>query len=181
MCALGSMLHGVEFKSYFLGFEIHHTSCWSRDQQFVPQLKVGCLDRKFRNTEFAEVFHSFADIHLALRSVRPVVLVPFAKSLTLVIAVPKSAVEHRGELAVPFVLLLLGDSAFEHTAYSLFICFDDGIYIFGTSGATLDFEHPYSRLHHAVDKPHCLQVFGTHDILVVNLKLVTRFGISHHV
>ena len=59
-----------------IGSDIDDTCGGTCNQHFVAHLEGGSLDGELRHTEFGEVFHTLADIDLALCGIRAVVLVP---------------------------------------------------------------------------------------------------------
>ena len=79
---------------------IHHARRWSCNQHLVACRSVG-LDGELCHTEFGEVFHTLADIDLALSGIGTLVLVPLAHEPTLIVAIPEATVEDGGESLVP--------------------------------------------------------------------------------
>ena len=101
-------------------------------------------------------------------------LIPLAHKLALIVAIPETAVEHRGQAGIPLVLFLLGKRAVEHGLNGLLVAADDGVDVFGTTGTTFDFEYTHARLHHAIDEAHSLQVLRTHNVLIIDIELIAR-------
>lgn len=160
---------------------IHHARGRTRYKHLVAYREFARLARKLCHAEFREILDALAHVNLALRGVRAIVFVPFAKALSLVVAVPESAVEHRCQALVPFVLLLLGERAVKHALYGLLVAFHHGVDILSAARTALYLEHSYAGLHHAVDEAHRLQVFRAHYIFVVNLQLRSCLLVCHDV
>ena len=106
-------------------------------------------------------------------------LIPLTESLTLIITIPETTVEYGGKFFVPGILLLFCKGAVKNCSYRLLIAFHYSIYIFRTTGTTLNLEDANTSIHHAVDEADGLQVLRTHHILVVDFQLVTGLIISN--
>ena len=113
-CAFLRCLHGVSVVVNLLNGDIHHSCRRTCYEHLVANGELAGLAGELSHAELGEVFHAAAHVNLALGGVRAVVLVPFAQTLALIVAVPESAVEHGGEAFVPCVLLLFGERAVEN-------------------------------------------------------------------
>ena len=166
---------------YLFSGDIDHTRGRPRYQQFVTNLERGGLNSELRHTELGEILRALAHIHLTFGGTRAIFLVPLTHELTLVVAIPEATVEDTRQTLVPLVFLLLGKGAVEHALDSLLVALHHGIDILRTAGPTLDLEHPHTRFHHTIDKTHGLEILRTHQIFIVHLYLMTRFGIGEDI
>src|SRR5574344_74995 len=166
-----SRLHRFEVITYFVSIQIGDTRCRCGEKQFVADGDFGCFDGKFRHAQFREILYAFAHIYLFLGGAASVVLVPFSQFLPLVVTIPEPAVEDGGETLIPSVLFLFGKGAIQYGGDSLLIAGHHGVYILWASCTSFNLEHPHAGLHHLVDETHRLEVFWTHDILVVYFQL----------
>src|SRR5574344_1987732 len=121
--------HWFEVESYLVGIEIDGSGRRSGNKQLVTDAEFSSLDGKFSHTQFTEIFHTLAYIHLSFCSATAIMLVPFAQFLSLGIASPGATVEDGSEPVVPAVFLLFGESTVENTLDRLFVTTDDGLYI----------------------------------------------------
>ena len=108
-------------------------------------------------------------------------MVPLAKRLTLIIAIPEATVENGSQALVPSILFIFGKRAVQHRLHSFLITLDNGIDIFRTAGTPLNLKDAHTTLHHAVDEAEGLQVLGRHDVLVVDFQLCTRLTVCHNI
>ena len=99
-------------------------------------------------------------------------LVPLAEGLTLVVTIPETAVEYGGKSFIPGILLLFGKGTIQYGSYRLLVALHYGIYVFWSTGTTLNLEDANAGIHHAVDEADGLQILRTHYILVVDFQLV---------
>ena len=114
------------------------------DEHLVAHGEGVGLDGELRHAELGEVFHTLADVLLALGGARAVVLVPLAQQLSLVVAVPEAAVEDGGESLVPSILFIFREGAVQHALDGLAVALYYGQDIFGTAGAAFNLEHPHT-------------------------------------
>ena len=108
-------------------------------------------------------------------------MVPLAQRLSLIVAIPETAIEDGSQSLVPRVLLLLGESTVKHRLDGLLIAVDNGIHIFRSARATFYFKYAHTRPHHAVNETDGLQVLGRHDVFVVYLQFCSRLAIRHNI
>ena len=106
---------------------------------------------------------------------------PFSHLLSLIVAIPKSAVEHGGKALVPLLHLLGRKRAFLHGLHRFLVAPHHGVNIFGRARTAFNLKDRNTGFHHPVDKTNGLQVFGTHDVLVVHLKFSAGFLIRYHI
>ena len=171
-------LHRLQVVAYLVYVYVHHARCRTGDEQLVAYRELHRLARELSHADVREILHAATHVHFLLRSVRSVVAVPLAQSLTLIVAVPKAAVEDRSERCVPRVLLLVGERAVEHSRNSLLVAAHHVVDVLCAASAPLYLEDAHARTHHAVDEADGLEVLRRHDILVVNLELVARLVVG---
>ena len=99
--------------------------------------------------------------------------------LTLIVAIPKSAVEDGEQLLVPGTLLLIGECAVEHRKNSLVVGLNNSVDIFRSARPTLNLKHSDTSIHHDVHETYGLQVLRRHDVLIVNIKFRARLQVCH--
>lgn len=80
---------GFKVVAYLVNVYVHHARCRTGDEQLVANRELHRLARELSHADVREILHAATHVHLLLRSVRSVVAVPLAQSLTLIVAVPK--------------------------------------------------------------------------------------------
>ena len=106
---------------------------------------------------------------------------PFAHGLSLIVAIPEATIKDGGEPFVPFVFLLFGKRPVENAGNGLLVTSNHGINIFWSACPSFYLEHPHACIHHLVDEANRFQVFGTHDVFVINFQLCTRLVVGNGV
>ena len=165
----------------FRSVKIHSTGCRPDNHEAVAHMEGRGFDEKFRHTEFGEIFNPLTDIDLLLRSDRTVAFGPFAHLLSLVITIPKSAVEHSGKTLVPIFHLLRSESAFLHGLHRFLVAPHHGVNIFGRACTTFNLKDRNTGFHHSVDETDGFEVFGAHDVFVVHFQFSAGFLVRHHI
>ena len=151
------------------------------DEHLVANRKLTSLAGELCHTELGEILHTLAHILLALGGTRAIVLIPLTKGLPLVVTIPETTIEDSCQLTIPLVFLSFGEGAVENGLDGCLVALHHRQHIFRTTGTTFNLEDTHTRLHHAIDETDGLEVFGTHDVLVVNLQLGTRLAIGDDV
>ena len=100
---------------------------------------------------------------------------PFAETLTLIITIPKSAVEDATQTLVPIRNLrfnhrIVGILTALPCFHGFFVTTDYGGYIFCPAGTTFDLKYPHTGIQHLIQEMNGLQILGRHDILIIDIE-----------
>ena len=160
MLSLGGSHCRLEVEAYFFA-GLNECSCGRTcDENLVSDVEVYIFDEKLSHFYLAEIFHAFAHIHFFLCGLAAVYLTPFSEFLSLVVAIPESAVEDSSELSVLFFLglVVVGEGACKNRFDGVVVCLDDSMDIFGSAGTSFYLEDSYTSVHHHVDEAYGLEV-----------------------
>ena len=94
----------------------------------------------------------------------------------MVVSVPETTVEYRGQPFVPRILLVIGKRTVQYALNGFLIALHHGQHVFWSSRASFYFKYPDTGIHHTVDETDGLQVLGRHDVFVVYLQF--RAGLT---
>ena len=106
-------------------------------------------------------------------------LAPLAEPGALVIAVPEAPVEDRGEALLERGAQLRREAARFDGVGGLAVGLRDRLHVFGAAGASFNLEDRGPGVGHLVEELDGAQVFGRHDVLVVDEQLPARFQVGH--
>ena len=106
---------------------------------------------------------------------------PLSQVGTLVVAVPESPVEDLGEFAFQrggqFGRVFPLADGIRGAAVASGCPAD----VFRAAGAAFDLEHPHAGIHDLVQELDRAEVFGRHDVFVVDVQLVAGFEVGHFI
>ena len=128
--------------------------------------------------EARKIFHAFGDVVLDAGGRGAIFAGPFAKALAQVIAVPESTVEYFCKALVPRGHLFGAERAVADGVDGLGIAPHSRGHILGAARTSLNLEHAHAGIYHAVEEVNGFQVFGRHDIFVLNVQLVAGLKIG---
>ena len=135
--------------------------------------------QELSHAEFGEPFDAFGDILLYARGAGTVFARPFAQALPQIVAVPESAVENLCQTCIPLRNFLCAVAAVADSLEGFRIAFDGSGDILRTAGAPFDFEYTHAGVDHAVEEVDGLEVFGRHDVFVVDLELIACLKVGY--
>ena len=137
--------------------------------------------KELGNANIGEIALSLCGIHLHARSRGAVFRGPFAQSLPQVVAVPEATVEDAAQSLVPLGNFFVAECAVEAGVDGFIVAAHGSAHIFRSAGTTFNLQYAHSGINHLVHEVNGLEVFGRHDILVLNIQLIARLAVAHGV
>ena len=145
-----------------------------------PGRKTG-LDLQFDDADAGEIVRHLAHVHLAYGSRRSVSPAPLAGPGSHVIAAPESPVEDGPKPLFPLLRPFGRVRPLLDRPQRLVVTLDDPLHIVGRAGAPLDLQHANARIEKPVQKVDRTEVFGRHDIFVVDDQLLAALAVPDRI
>ena len=128
------------------------------------------FEKHFRDTYFSKIVCNFSHVNFTFGSFRTVIAAPFTQSLTQIISVPETTIENPAQPFIPIVHFFHGKFIFQCRIHGFAVTGYHCFYIFRSACTPFNLENTNTGFEHFVQKSNGFQVFGRHDVFVVNFQ-----------
>ena len=171
-------MHGLEVNSNLADGLKDGAGGGARDHDLVADTERAALHLELGHADAAEVLHAAGHVLLAPRGTGAVAVGPLAEALAEVVAVPEATIEDGREALVPGGYEALVEGAVAAGRGGLGVALRDGAHVFRPPRAALDLEDAHAGVDEFVEEMNRLEVFGRHDVGVVDVQLVVRLAVA---